>query len=165
MTDGQSKFAYGFGLLLAISILLSAYAAITPPNPNVVKLEWASAIVVNQTATNYIIWLGTNSGNYFTNWPVVGTNIEIAVTSLYPGTNFITVAIRTTNPTNKIVSEPSNEIRIYRAAAPVLKVSFSLISATNLAGPWDSLAVFESQLEITNAQRFFAVKMNPLITP
>lgn len=170
-TDKQFRRAIGW-LTLAFSAAMivlgeTVLALTSPPEPREIKLAWNPPTnAVEFAELRYQVYLGTNSGSYFTNWTVMSTNAVVNITNLVYGTNFIAVAARVNYETNALISEPSNEIQIYRAAPPRLKISFTLLSGTNANGPWtESVAIAEHDAEITPGQKFFAVKMTPTLTP
>lgn len=125
--------------------LLFAFDLAAQPAPPVEILPGPSQIQLTNSVTitwqydhalgtneSFIVWSGTSSGNYFTNWQTTSTNFVIPNTFLSPGTNYFSVTYRLITTNEAVMSDHSNEIRIIRKQSFPVILSFDLYSSTNL---------------------------------
>ena len=81
-TDKQFRRAIGW-LTLAFSAAMivlgeTVLALTSPPEPREIKLAWNPPTnAVEFAELRYQVYLGTNSGSYFTNWTVMSTNAVV----------------------------------------------------------------------------------------
>lgn len=92
---------------------------------------------VNTFPVTWRFYVGTNSGQYMTNFPIVTTNFTIGSSNLFPGrTNF---AMATAVDQTGSESDPSNEIKFLVPVAP-RNFKLSLESSGAPSGPWSEQA-------------------------
>ena len=120
---GYRLLAIGTAVAAALLPLGSAVAA-------GLHLTWSG-----DPEVSHRVYVGQASRQYSTNWTVTsGTNSPIDLSKLAIGTNFLAVAALWVDApgTNAIISEYSGEVTIIRRAPPVVKLSVSLQTSTNL---------------------------------
>lgn len=107
------------------------------PLTNSVAIAWSSTNVGGQ----FLVWCGTSSGVYLTNWTTTNTTFRFPTTWLYPGSNFIAVSWQQVRSNSAAVSDPSNEIVIERRQSFPIWISAEIQGSTNLQS-WSVPAKF-----------------------
>jgi hypothetical protein len=80
------KGLLALGLALAVGSPRSAFGQVPTTNAPAVTLAW-DASPSGAVVTNYTLFMGTNSGQYVTNWPA-GTNLYFTVSNLSRGPEY-----------------------------------------------------------------------------
>ncbi len=85
------------------------------PATGTVTLGWSASATTDQGPLSYYVFVGTNSGVYFTNYPV-GTNLTCTVSNLVRGQSYFFAA--TCSETNSLTSVYSNETNCVLPTSP-----------------------------------------------